>query len=118
MSGNEVTGATKWCATCNGGDGAFQTLDKFWKNKARHDNLQAHCIVCQKKHDRDNPEQRRRRRKKWTKKSRPLEGFKVGKAKEAVEDFIAGKEVELPGDEEAALILKAFLEGDIQRIGE
>lgn len=112
------TKATKWCATCNDGAGAFKTLDKFWKNKARHDGLQTHCIECQKKYDKDNPEQRKRRSKKSIDKSKPLGGYAGAKGQRAVEAFIAGEEIRLPGDGEADEILRRFIDSDIQRIGD
>ena len=108
--------ATKWCATCNDGAGAFKTLDKFWRNKRRYDGLQTHCIECQKKYDRDNPEQRRRRSRKCADKLKPLVGYAGQKGQKAVEAFIAGEEVRLPGDGEADEILRKFLDGGIQRV--
>jgi len=107
--------ASKWCSTCNDGDGAYRSLDSFWTNKARYDGLQAHCVECQMRYDRENPAQRNKRKKKWVAKSKPFAGHGGAAGKETIRAFEAGEDVVFPGDAEADAVLSSFLDDDITR---
>ncbi len=97
--------ATKYCAQCE----QYLDTSKFWKNKARHDGWQTHCIECQKRYDKDNPEQRARRTKRWKDKRDPLAKYKGGKAQDALEQFMAGDDVTVVFTDDIEGVLEDFL---------
>jgi len=103
--------ATKFCPTCNDGKGAYIAIDKFWRNRARYDNLQAHCISCMKNYDKKNPEQRTARIERWKRKNTPHRHFNTDDAKNVVKSFVAGEKSAFVREKEDAA-LADFLAGE------
>ena len=102
--------ATKWCPSCNGGEGAYVEIDGgWWGNVRPFDGLQASCISCQKA---EMKTRRKRTTKKYLAKVNPLKGLKGDAGRKALKDFVSGADDVLPVDDEAQELLAKFLNGE------